>query len=434
MKLSWRTIKNDQFFRNNAILFSGTMVVAVLNYLFHPILGRLMDVESFGEIQAFLSLLMSSAVLQGIFRFVAVNIMANEPECTRQERIASTMKIALYLYIVVALGILTASPWLKSWLNFRSIWPFIGLAVGLMVSFAYSYRLAISQGKNDFRSMSLGQIIQAAGKTGFSILLVLLGLKHYGPIVGIIIANICALLFITKRTTDELKPYGCRHGRIDRQIIKEIRYFILIALVNFCIVFLYTFDVVIAKHYFDPQEAGMYSGIAIIGRTIFFATASVSAVLLPSIRLANSQRENLRILFKALFVMLILGGLATTVFSLEKDLVVKLMIGQRYLPYAWLLPKVTIISFLASAAALLLQYFLALKKYFLIWVVVVVVALVTILNYLSHAQLETMVNNFIIGNIVVISLLILGFWPVTKTQPPTTSSYVQKNIYPDPSL
>jgi O-antigen/teichoic acid export membrane protein len=416
MQLDWHKIKNDQFFRNNAILFSGSIAVATINYLFHPILGRIMDVESFGEIQVFLSLLMTFAALQGIFSFLTINIMTNESADTRQERIASTAKAASYLYIVIVLLILLASPWLKIWLSFRSIWPFIGLAMTIMISFAFSYRLAIAQGKNDFRSVSLSQIVLSAGKTVFSILLVIFGMKHYGPVVGLFIANICALLFITRRTSDELKPNGYQCGRIDRRMLKEFRYFLLIVAVNFCIVFLYTFDVIVAKHFFSPQEAGAYSGIAIIGRTVYFATASTTAVLLPNLRLINSRQENLRILVKALLVMLVLGGAITIIFSLEKNLVITLMIGQRYLPYAWLLPKVTLLSFLASVAALLLQYFLALRKYFLIWIVALVVASVIALNFWAHVQLETVVNNFIIGNIVVISFLLLGFWPAMKNR------------------
>jgi predicted PurR-regulated permease PerM len=51
--------------------------VAVLNYAFHPILGRLMNPSDFGDIQAFISLLAQSAIIFGAFSVVVVNITTN---------------------------------------------------------------------------------------------------------------------------------------------------------------------------------------------------------------------------------------------------------------------------------------------------------------------------------------------------------------------
>jgi len=49
------------------------MVVAFLNYIFHPLLGRLMDPASFGDIQALFSLITQAGILFGAFSVVAVN-------------------------------------------------------------------------------------------------------------------------------------------------------------------------------------------------------------------------------------------------------------------------------------------------------------------------------------------------------------------------
>ena len=47
----------DNFLKNNIIFFCGTMVVSVFNYLYHPILGRMMSVEKFGKYACFFYLL-----------------------------------------------------------------------------------------------------------------------------------------------------------------------------------------------------------------------------------------------------------------------------------------------------------------------------------------------------------------------------------------
>jgi O-antigen/teichoic acid export membrane protein len=37
--------------RHNLIFFVGTLAIAVFNYLYYPIVGRLVTVSDFGEIQ-----------------------------------------------------------------------------------------------------------------------------------------------------------------------------------------------------------------------------------------------------------------------------------------------------------------------------------------------------------------------------------------------
>ena len=63
----------DDFLKNNAIFFIGSMAVAVLNYLYHPILGRMMSVEDFGEVQSLISLFIQLSIFMGVFNIITVN-------------------------------------------------------------------------------------------------------------------------------------------------------------------------------------------------------------------------------------------------------------------------------------------------------------------------------------------------------------------------
>ncbi|MBP6931477.1 MAG: hypothetical protein KBB62_02010, partial [Candidatus Pacebacteria bacterium] len=60
-----KKLKSDVFFRQYAIYFTGSMVVAFLNYVFHPLLGRLLSPSDFGDIQALISLIAQSAIVFG---------------------------------------------------------------------------------------------------------------------------------------------------------------------------------------------------------------------------------------------------------------------------------------------------------------------------------------------------------------------------------
>lgn len=72
-----RNFFSDKFFRDNAVFFIGSMVIAVLNYLYHPVLSRMMSVEEFGEVEALLSLTYLTGILLTAFGTIATNIAAN---------------------------------------------------------------------------------------------------------------------------------------------------------------------------------------------------------------------------------------------------------------------------------------------------------------------------------------------------------------------
>jgi hypothetical protein len=81
----------DKFFRHNFIFFCGSILVAFFNYLYHPILSRMMDIGSFGEVQALISLFLLLSMVIGVFRTIVINIVANAQEIKeKQEEIDNT--------------------------------------------------------------------------------------------------------------------------------------------------------------------------------------------------------------------------------------------------------------------------------------------------------------------------------------------------------
>ena len=148
---------SDSFIRHNAIFFVGSMVVAVLNYLYHPILSRLMDVEHFGEVQLLLSLVAQIGVIMTVFGIIALNIYANtESDSHDREDMAGMLHaIALYLMLAIAIGTVVLSPWLAKIFKFSSSWPFVVLAVSFIFIVPIAFRLLFLQAIHDFTRNSL---------------------------------------------------------------------------------------------------------------------------------------------------------------------------------------------------------------------------------------------------------------------------------------
>jgi len=439
-----KRIINDDFLKNNIIFFIGSMAVAVLNYLYHPILGRMMSVEDFGEVQSLISLFMQLSIFTGIFNVITVNVVANyEDEKERNRIISSLRRIAFCIAGVLFFMVVACSALLRDFFQFSSVYPFVILAFLLIAGVSFTFRKAFLQGISDFRAVSWAGIISAAGRLGFAAILVYFGWRSFGAISALLIAQGLALAYVyfkTKKTfnlsifskprrkvplvggikpptaikyhtSDFVRSFSLRGKDGIGAVIKtEYRYAILIFLATSAITFLYTADVLMVKHWFAPEEAGLYSGIATIARIIFFATGSVSGVLLAAIKIKNAPEVNKKILKKGLILILLIAGAGLLIFSVFPELIINILIGSRYTVLAPLLPALSLLLALVSLINLLFFYFLALRRSIIFSASLAGPLVIILLSLFRHESLEQIIHNFLIGSAVVLAALFYGIF------------------------
>lgn len=403
MKGHLKTIVGDAFFRNNAILFFGSFLTAAINYLYHPLLGRLLPVTTFGEVQAALSLSAQFAVITGVFSVIATNLVSNQNAGHRKLETATQMQTyAFYLSVLFASGIVITSPFLSGTLQFHSSLPLIALAAAVAIGAHSSFYLAYFRGIHDFVTVSILSNIQAAGKLGFAVLFILLGWGAFGAVFALFCAGLSALFYAIYKAGKAVRLPLFARPRWNKELKREFGFGVLVLFATGLVTLLSTADVVIVKALFPAEQAGLYSGIATIARIIFFLTSSVAAVLLPSVKLAADDKTNKRLLQKAFLLLILLGGGALGFFSLFPEFTIHLLIGSRYLELAWMLPRLGLLLFLVSAVNLLTMYALALRQFFLIPLSIVCSGILVILLILFHDSPAEIVNSFLASTVVAL--------------------------------
>lgn len=402
-----KRILKDKFLKNNLVFFVGTVAVAFLNYLYHPILGRMMRVEDFGEVQAFLSFLLIFGVFTGFFRNVITTVVSNLKDEDDKEVIAMLKKASLLLAIFISLFLILFGSFLTSFFNFSSYYYFVAFAILIIVGVVNSNNQAIIQGLGNFKVLSIAGIITSLIKLLFSILFVWLGWAVFGAIGAIILSSLVATIYVVNYNHKNFKIGSSFNVKIDRRIKKELWYAFLFLTVSLSIAFLYSSDVVVMKKYFSSETAGLYSGLAIVGRIIFFLVASIPNVLLPAIKVNDLDGENKRILIKSVCLTGVLGGGALFVFCLFPDLVVKILIGSKYSEYAHLLPEISLYLFFVSFSNLFFYYLLALRRSYIILPAIVGPLTLIGLCFINHSNVDAIVSNFFIGSLVTFILLLV---------------------------
>lgn len=406
------TVRSSTFLRHNAIFFAGAVAVGVLNYAYYPILGRMLDIEAYGEVQALVALFLQLVIFLTVLSQITVNVVANyKDELQKQKVVYELEKVALYMSLFMLLVVVAFGWQLKDFLNFTSVWPFIILMFAVVATVPLTFRSAFLRGHKKFGLVSGINLTAAATKIIFSVGLVAVGWSTGGAIVGIVAAQVVAFLFAAHAAykIGFRRPEGASHATLpDLKVLRpEVKYGLFVLCGSLIVTVLSSIDIFVVKHYFSPQVAGEYAGISTVARMIYFLTASVAQVLLPSVRINQPARENRMFLVKSLALVGVLGGGALLVFTLFSKQIITILMGHAYTTYVHLLPELSLAMLIISVLNLVISYYIALRRYQISGIVIFGALVTGWLLFVNHTTLQDVVNSLTIGSASMLGMLVL---------------------------
>ena len=408
--------RSNPFLKNNLVFFLGSASVGALNYLYYPVLGRLLNPSAFGEVQTLISLFLQLTILLNVLSLVAVNLIANSKKSASVRIVTELQLGALWVSIIVLIVTMLAATSLRDALRFESIWPFVLLALALVASVPFTFQTAYLRGREWFGSVSVANLLVAGGKIIFSVALVLIGFGTSGAIGRLIAAQLIGLVYAISKlkmpvgnVTRSLRARWWPDLKLIMSELKHVGY----ALVGSLAVMLFmSLDVILVKYFFDAHAAGLYAGVATVARIVFFLTASIAQVLLPAVKMDAPEHANRSLLVKSLLIM---SGLSLPVLlacGFAPIIVMGLLMGSQYLEFASLLPLLTLAIFFVSLLNLIISYCLALRRY----APAVIAMAGTVVTYgvilFNHNSLQVIVESLFSGSLIV--TLIITAWLIVK--------------------
>ncbi len=97
-------------------------------------------------------------------------------------------------------------------------------------------------------------------------------------------------------------------------------------------------DVVAARHVLPAGGAGLYSGLSVMGKIIFYGTSSLSAVMYPRIAAAATASARRKLLLQALAALTAVDAVGLLAYGLLAHRLIKFVLGPQYHRDAALLP------------------------------------------------------------------------------------------------
>ena len=358
MAFLFKIIKSE-LIRGSFVLLIFFNSFNFLNYLFQFLMARMLEVSDYGVLAALMGIIYIFTIPNEAIQLIASRYATEFCEENKIRKIKtlikylskSFFKVALILFLIfIPLSFLTS--------YFLRIKLSLILLTNCLIFFVFVLPInrGILQGLKSFKKLGILMVIESLIKIIFAVFLVYLGLRVYGAIFGILAGaffSLCLSFVFLKEIFKTKEKEGEKVGPIKSYSLNT---FLLIAMVWIVL----SLDVIIVKHFFSDEIAGIYAVASLLGKAIFFATNPIAKAMFPIVSEKKANKKDA--LLKAVFLIFLISIPAILLFVFTPKLIILILFGKKYFSGYNLLIFTGISYTFLSISNLLLYFLLSLKR------------------------------------------------------------------------
>jgi O-antigen/teichoic acid export membrane protein len=396
--------------RQGVLVFAATMVLNLGGFAFHAVASRRIGVADYGILYALISMSTILAVPANlaapvIARFAAEFRVLHDDRHIRRlvldiVRFFGMLGIA---YVVVSAFLMRSA---GSFLH-APIWPapLVALIGGaLLISLVLR---AIAQGTQDFAGFARSCVADGVAKVVGVVLFTTLGLALFGGILGFFCGALggavamAMTLFARYRAVDDCTiRYDWR--RIAVSGVGSAAITLAGALIG-------SADVILVKHFFDPNQAGIYSAASLAGKVLLYFVGFVPTILLPQATERHVRGERTRYaLAMCVGTLLAISVVGLIVLKFFGIVLLHALVGHAFDSAEPLLLPYSVAMMFLALSSVLGSYGIATHRIaFAAPLLVGVVGTLSAIVY-AHASLEQVVHVVAAGNAITAIAVAVG--------------------------
>ncbi len=409
---SLKSLSSSRSFRTTFIYYCGTFFLSFTNYLFHLILIRILVPSAYGEFLTLISFLYIIAIPTNTVSIVVTKYISDfygkgDSNSINRFFYFSLSKIILPALVISGTVILFASP-LAVLLKAHPL-AFIILGVSLVSSFIGSLLRSYLISFHQFNfSIFLG-VLEISVRMLVTVILVKLGLGATGAVTAMLFSGLIIHAITLLRLRPSILPRltGDFHRHIS---FSKLMVFSLIYSVG--TLSLLSTDVLTVRIFFDTHTSGLYSGLSMLGRIIYFGMTPLTGLMLPLVASRHSAGTATKRVFHRLsFATFGLGLVGLLIFITFPGLIVSKMAGTAYLEVTPLLPFYALTMFIFALSYQIITYCVAIGKNYPNIILLIITLAQPIILTLFHPSLHFIVfTNLILQ--VTLFLILFSYYKI----------------------
>src|SRR5215471_18778199 len=245
------------------IMLISMLLVNLFNFAYNIVMARVLGPGEFGHINAAVTLLLLASCVSLAFQLVCTKFVArNETAGGKAAVVHTLLGKAWIASLLLGVGLFAAQKPIAAYLNLPSPWMMGVLAVGIAAYAPLGVKRGAMQGVCAFPRLGSNYVVEALTRFVVGAGLVFAGYGALGAI-GAISASVIAAYFL--RIPVQLRVKGeTSEPPSFAEALQAIVFFVGQVIIN-------NIDILLVKHFFPSDPAGVYAAIAQIGRLLYFA-------------------------------------------------------------------------------------------------------------------------------------------------------------------
>jgi O-antigen/teichoic acid export membrane protein len=269
----------------SVILLSGLGCASLANFAYNISVARALGPVAFGHTTVVYTLLILVSAATLSFQILTAKMVAQQTALDSQALIYRSLHLRAWSAgLLVSFLLLLFRNSIAHYLNLPDVALIILLAIGTAFYVPLGTRRGYIQGTCNFPSLAFNLVLEGLMRLGGSLALLRLGFGARGVIAANAAAVACAYFLVRPKLTpvDESQP---EVPIAFRESLQAAVFFTGQVLINNC-------DIVVAKHFFAPDQAGIYAAIAMVGRVVFVFSWAVANSMFPIAAETRSRKTD----------------------------------------------------------------------------------------------------------------------------------------------
>ena len=286
-------------------MLSGSALTTAINLAYNIVVARFLGPKGFGQATVVYTILTLMSAVTLAFQIVAAKVVAQQASSEGKSAVYRVFHQAAWACgILVALLLFLFQKQVADYLNFSDSVLVALLAVGIAFYVPLGARRGHIQGIYGFRRLATNLVVEGACRLGGSYLMILLGQGVKGVIAANTVAVAVAYFAAGPKLTGKV-PNPLHSSHAIREMTQAFVFFAGQVLIN-------NADIVLVKHFFAAQEAGLFAAVALVGRVIYaFSSAVVNSMFPLAAGTRDEERKDFKVIATS-FVLILGSGFVLT--------------------------------------------------------------------------------------------------------------------------
>lgn len=394
-------------YKNEQKMFTiSALIVNAINYLYNLVLGRTLGPISFAETALFITFLLILSFVGTTFQMFATKFKILVEDYEQKAFYNFSVQASLFIGVLVGIIFLLCAPLIQDFFHTTHLASIQLFGMGIPFYFLLSVQRGFYQGDFKFKRLALSYQIEVLIKFFGSLLLILFTDLHFS--FSIALSILCSLILANAAFVFPKIEFQVEYDFWNRHKTKIIQFATVTLIYELTQIMINNGDILMVKRFFDNEQAGLYSCLALFGRIVFFVSWIMIMTFMPTIIQKNKEGEStLGLLISQILKIGIICMIMFGASLLFPTFIVTILFGESFKSVSPLLPLYVLATSLFALSNVIVYYNLSLSKYLSVFIALIIGVVQIIAMFFIHNSLSDIIWIQILLNGLMFLFLIL---------------------------